>query len=151
MAQHQWTSEEARAAGAKGNATQGKKFAELREKFCLEYVSNGYNAKKAYYDVYHTENPISLDSGVNKMMRKPEVKARIDELIKEKYATLHINGERVAEKLAEIAFAEKDDEIYGTNAKLKALDMLQKQLGLQKQQIKQEVDNKMTIEVSIDE
>lgn len=149
MAQHQWTSEEARIAGAKGNITNKKKYAELREKFCLEYVSNGYNAQKAYYDVYHTENPISLQSGVNKMMRKPEIKARIDALIKEKYDTLHINAERVAEKLSEIAFSEKEDEIYNTNAKLKALDMLQKQLGLQKQQIKQEVEQVTTINVGI--
>lgn len=54
-------------------------------------------------------------------------------------------------KLAEMAFADKDDEIYGPSVQLKALDMIQKQLGLQKQKIDANVDQTTTITVTIDE
>ena len=50
-----------------------------------------------------------------------------------------------------MCFAAKDDEYYTPNIQLKALDLLQKQLGVQKQQIKAEVDNAVTINVGIEE
>lgn len=120
------------------------------EAFALEYVSNGYNQVKAYMTVYPNCTVDSAKRSSRNLMKDPEIKARIDELIKEKYDALHINAERIAEKLGEMAFADKEDEIYGPSVALKALDMLQKQLGLQKQQIKAEVDTK-TIVVSIDD
>ena len=51
-----------------------------------------------------------------------------------------ITPERVANKLAQIAFAEKGDESYNATAQLKALDLLQKQLGLQQQTINANVE-----------
>jgi hypothetical protein len=54
---------------------------------------------------------------------------------------------RVAQELAMIAFAEKTDEIYNVNAKLKALDLLSKNLGLQIQK----TESKEVIEVTLED
>ena len=52
------------------------------------------------------------------------VKEYIRELQKERFEALNISAERVAEKLADIAFAAKDDNYYNVTAQLKALDLL---------------------------
>lgn len=80
-------------------------------------------------------------------MRNPEVKAYIAELEKEIFAEKHITAERIAMELAEMAFAEKNDEIYTPATKLKAIDLLQKQLSLQNQKIDLVANNTITIEI----
>lgn len=114
--------------------------------FCEEYVANGGNASRAYYFAYDTtkENARKLYC---KVFRKPEVKAYIEALQKEAFAAACINAERVALKLADIAFADKEDEIYNTTAQLKALDLLQKQLGLQKQKIDADITTDINITI----
>lgn len=116
--------------------------------FCEEYIQNGCNASRAYEKVYGC----SLEDARKrycKTFRKPEVKEYITELQKEAFSAACITAERVALKLAEIAFANKDDEAYGAAAQLKALDLIQKQLGLQKQHI--EADIKTDIVINIEE
>ena len=115
--------------------------------FCEEYVNNGCNASRAYFFAYDTtiEN---ARKEYCKVFRKPEVKQYIAELQKEAFEAACINAERVALKLSEIAFAEKDDEFYNASAQLKALDLIQKQLGLQKQQL--EADIKADINITIE-
>lgn len=115
--------------------------------FCEEYVVNGCNSSRAYQKVYEC----SIEDARKrycKTFRKPEIKAYIAALQKEAFEAACINAERVAIKLADIAFAEKDDEYYTVVAQLKALDLLQKQLGLQHQKIEADVntDIKITIE-----
>ena len=82
-------------------------------------------------------------------MKKPGIKEYIAELQKEAFAAACISAERVALRLAEIAFADKDDEHYSATAQLKALDLLQKQLGLQHQKI--EADLHTDINITIEE
>ena len=53
----------------------------------------------------------------------------------------------VMSKLAEIAFSEKGDSDYTTKDKLKALDLLQKQLGLQKQKLEADVNTDIIINI----
>lgn len=116
--------------------------------FCEEYIANGYNASQAYHKVYEC----SIEDARKrycKTFRKPEIKEYIQSLQKEAFAAAAINAERVALRLAEIAFADKEDEIYGVSSQLKALDLLQKQLGLQKQHI--EADVKTDIIINIDQ
>jgi hypothetical protein len=48
-----------------------------------------------------------------------------------------------------MAFADKDDTVYTPAVQQKALDMLQKQLGLQKQ--KMDIDSTQTINVTVEE
>ena len=112
--------------------------------FCEEYVANGGNASRAYYAVYDT----SLENARKiycKVFRKPEVKEYIAALQKEAFAAACINAERVALRLSDIAFADKDDEIYNISAQLKALDLLQKQLGLQHQKLEADINTEINI------
>lgn len=118
--------------------------------FCEEYVVNGYNATRAYLKAYDCDYNTANTEGC-RLLKKPHVREYVNALQKEAFEASCINAERVALKLAEIAFASGDDENYGASAQLKALDLLQKQLGLQKQKIDAEVDNKVVIKVSVEE
>ena len=113
--------------------------------FCEEYVRNGCNASRAYFFAYDTSSMENARRGYCKVFRKPEVKQYIAELQKEAVEAACINAERVAIKLADIAFADKNDEIYNVTAQLKALDLIQKQLGLQKQQLEAQVNADINI------
>ena len=116
--------------------------------FCEEYVANGYNAQKAYAVVYDCWNEASVRSNTCRLLKNEKVKEYIKELQKERFEALNISAERVAEKLADIAFAAKGDENYNATAQLKALDLLQKQLGLQQQTINANVET--TIKLNIE-
>ena len=114
--------------------------------FCEEYVANGGNSSKAYQKVYGC----SIEDARKrycKTYRKPEVKEYILALQKEAFAAACITAERVALRLSDIAFADKDDEHYGITAQLKALDLLQKQLGLQHQKIEADITTDININI----
>lgn len=113
--------------------------------FCEEYVANGGNASRAYFAAYDTPTIENARKEYCKVFRKPAVKEYIAALQKEAFAAACINAERVALRLSDIAFADKDDEIYNISAQLKALDLLQKQLGLQHQKIEAEVNQEINI------
>lgn len=115
--------------------------------FCEEYVANGCNASRAYFAAYDTASIENARKAYCKVFRKPEVKEYIKELQREAFERACINAERVALKLGEIAFTEKGDDYYNAQAQLKALDLLQKQLGLQKQHIEAEVNTDITITI----
>lgn len=112
--------------------------------FCEEYIANGCRASTAYATIYGCCYE-DAKRRYCKTFRKPEVKEYIAALQKEAFAEACITAERVALKLADIAFAEKEDEVYGASAQLKALDLLQKQLGLQHQKIEAEVSTDINI------
>lgn len=82
-----------------------------------------------------------------KVLKREHVKEYINRLQSEAYEAAFINAERVALKLAEIAFAEKGDEDYAASAQLKALDLLQKQLGLQTHKIEADVSTDINITI----
>ena len=120
-----------------------------QRQFCENYLANGYNAVQAYFDAFpdaDKNNPKPSYPYV--LMKKPEIKAYIDNRRKEIYESLNIDAERIAQELADMAFAAKGDEKYSASVKLKALELLQKQFGLQNQKIetKQEI-----IEVSLED
>lgn len=112
--------------------------------FCEEYVANGGNASRAYCLVYGC----CIEDARKrycKTFRKPEVKEYIRELQKVAFDNACITAERVALKLADVAFADKEDEHYTVSSQLKALDLLQKQLGLQHQKIEADVSTDINI------
>jgi phage terminase small subunit len=115
--------------------------------FCEEYVRNGGNASRAYYHAYDTSSMENARKAYCKVFRKPEVKQYITALQKEAFEAACINAERVALKLSEIAFADREDEIYCATHQLKALDLLQKQLGLQHQKIEADVSTEINITI----
>lgn len=117
------------------------------KQFCEEYIKD-YNATQAYLRTYECAyNTAGSKSGA--LMRKPEIQEYIKELQKIEFAAAAISAERVGLHLASIAFDE--DELYASASQMKALDLLQKQLGLQKQNIDANVNQELTIEVNIDE
>ena len=120
-----------------------------QKQFCENYLSNGYNLVKAYFDAFpdaDRSNPKPSYPYV--LFKKPEIREYINERRKEIYESLNIDAERIAQELADMAFAMKGDEIYSATIKLKALELLQKQFGLQNQKVetKQEI-----IEVSLED
>lgn len=114
--------------------------------FCEEYVKNGYNATQAYLLAYECEYTTANTEG-GRLLKKPHVRAYVNELQKQAFDAAAINAERIALKLAEIAFAAKDDECYAANAQLKALDLLQKQLGIQTQKVEADVKTDIVINI----
>ena len=113
--------------------------------FCEEYVKRG-SATAAYLAAYDCEYSTANTAGW-KMLHKPHIREYIDTLQKEAFAAACITAEKVALKLGEIAFAAKGDEDYNASAQLKALDLLQKQLGLQKQQIEADLHTDINITI----
>lgn len=114
--------------------------------FCEEYIANGYNASRAYEKAYGC----SIEDARKrycKTFRKPEIKEYIAALQKEAFSQACVNAERVALKLTEIAFADKTDEYYTPTAQLKALDLLQKQLGLQTQRVEADINTDINITI----
>ena len=115
-----------------------------------EYICNGYNGVAAYASVYQCP-PSNVGGNAAKILKKPEAQQYMQYLQKERIAAMGITADRVLEELATMAFAQKGDEHYNASAKLKALDLLQKQMGLQKQQIKAEVEQNQEIRVTIED
>lgn len=120
-----------------------------QKQFCEIYLANGYNATQAYFDAFpNASRTNKKPSYPYRLLAHPEIKAYLAERRKEIYDSLNIDAERIAQELADMAFAAKGDEIYSANVKLKALELLQKQFGLQNQKIesKQEI-----IEISLED
>jgi phage terminase small subunit len=115
--------------------------------FCEEYIANGCNASRAYFKVYDTKSIENARKEYCKTFRKPEVKEYIAALQKQAFEAASINAERVALKLADIAFADKEDEIYTVAHQIKCLDLLQKQLGLQKQKVEADLHTDIVINI----
>lgn len=112
--------------------------------FCEEYVNNGCNATRAYMVAYDCDHR-NANKDAYRMFKRDRVKDYIAQLQKESYEAAFITAERVALKLADIAFANKGDEYYDAKAQLKALDLIQKQLGLQTQKIEADVNTDINI------
>ena len=132
---------------------------EQEMKFC-ELYAGGKAAVRAYAEAYGFENLgkwkedpryDQCATGGSRLLKKPAIHDMVVQMQQDVYDSMCINAERIAAKLAEQAFADRDDEFYTPTIQQKALDMLQKQLGLQKQQIKQEVEQTTVIRVEVDE
>ena len=119
-----------------------------QEEFINQYLANGYNATQAYLEAYGCSYETAQRSAY-RVYNHPEVNAEIKRRQQEHYSMLNISAERIAEELAAMAFAAKGDKDYSGSVKLKALDLLQKQLGLQTQRV--EADINTDIHINIEE
>lgn len=117
---------------------------EKQKRFCEEYIANGFNAQRAYMTAYDKDR-ITDASYPYTLLKKDHIKEYIDKRRKEIYDTLNIDAMRVIQELAEMAFAAKDDKVYVPTIKLRALEQLSKNLGLQTQKV-ETVD---TIEIAL--
>lgn len=114
--------------------------------FCEYYALENASAAQAYLKAYDCVYDTAKSEGY-RMLRKPHIKEYIDALQKQQWEAACITAEKVGMKLAEIAFAAKGDEDYNATSQLKALDLLQKQMGLQHQKIEAEVNTDINITI----
>lgn len=133
-------------------AKQSEQLTPQEIKFC-ELFAGGKSQTQAYMEAFNLpeEKRDYAGCAASRLMKKPKVHDMALKCQADVYERMCLNAEKIAIKLADMAFADKEDEIYGASVQLKALDMLQKQLGLQKQQVKAEVDNTTNIKVTIDD
>lgn len=117
-----------------------------QEEFINQYLANGYNATQAYLAAYECSYE-TAQSSAYRVFNHPEVNAEIKRRQQEHYAMLNISAERIAEELAAMAFAAKGDKDYSGSVKLKALDLLQKQLGLQTQRVEADINTDINITI----
>jgi phage terminase small subunit len=106
-------------------------------------MANGFNAQDAYYTVFgNTTN--KKPSYPYVLLKKPEVAEYIQARREEMYNSLNIDAIRVMQEIAKIAFENVEDKSLLTS-KLKALELLSKNLSLQTQK----TENKDIIEVQL--
>ena len=120
------------------------KLTKKEKAFCEYYVLESESATGAYQKAYDCAYNTANAQGC-KMLRKPRIREYIDALQQEAFEMACISAEKVALKLSEIAFAPKGDKDYNASAQLQALALLQKQMGLQKQHIEQEIHTDINI------
>lgn len=121
-------------------ATEGKESLSLPEKvFIEEYLSNGFVASQAYKVAYPNSKS---GSNAHRVMKRDRVKNEIERRLNEELGDAELFTAKILSKLHDIAFADKTDEHYSATSQLKAIDLLQKQLGLQIKNIKNEVSSK---------
>jgi len=117
----------------------------LQRKFCEEYAKT-YNATEAYMAASTTENRVSARVMGYKLLQKPEVKREIERLQKMAYEAQFVSFERIASELSNIAFHSNSEQ-----SRLKALSLLQKQLGLEKTVVNADINQTVEIKVDIED
>lgn len=120
--------------------------------FLDEYIANGYNGVQAYLKIYTTcHNYGGASCNCYNILQREDAKEYIKQRQKEAFEAAAITPERVALKLAEIGFASKGDENYPVSAQLKALDLIQKQMGLQTQKVDTNIKTVITVDIEDDQ
>lgn len=124
-----------------------------QQKFCWEYCQNGGNAIAAYMIAYPNASRETAVAAAYRFRHNPEMVALIKEITDDMYAARMLTAEKIAEELALVAFQrrELDGENYNETAKLKALDLLQKQMGLQTQKVDAKVNSSIVINILDDD
>lgn len=124
---------------------------ELRNKkyeaFCQAYVKTcKFNARLAYEEAFGSESHGNQD----KLMKRPEIRERIAEISAEEAKRFDENS--ILNNLTEIAFAtdEEGNYKYVTSDRLRAMDLMTKVLGLQKQHIEMQANINGTVEIVVD-
>lgn len=115
----------------------------IQRRFLQEYIKD-YNGARAYMRACPDVDYDSAKATAYVILKKPEAHAYLDQLEKEKFQELRINAEHIATELAKIAFM--DDEASKKD-KMKAIELLQKQLGLQSQKIQADVSTNINIDI----
>lgn len=92
---------------------------------------NGYNATNAYLTIYQCAES-TANSKAYLVLRKPEAQEYLKELQSEHVKRLAITADKVLTALNDIAFAETpENEKITASQRLKALELIQKQIGAQ--------------------
>ena len=116
---------------------------DLQRKFCAEYIKD-FNITQAYIRAGGSDNYNTANTSGWRLLEKPEVKAEIKRLQKMNYEAQMVNFERIGSELAKIAFGSDSEQ-----NRIKALALLQKQLGLDKTVISADINQTIDIKVGI--
>ena len=111
--------------------------------FAETYIANGFNALDAYYTVFGKKEN-KKPSYPYTLLKNPEVIEYIQERREEMYNSLNIDAMRVMQEIAEKKKKKTEDKAM-LASKLKALELLSKNLSLQTQK----TENKDVIEVQL--
>ena len=122
------------------------KLTDKERAFIDAYLTNGFRKEQAYLSVWNCAKS-TAHVQCYLTFKRPEVQEYLEKRKAEIYHNISVDAEMVMSKLAEIAFSEKGDSDYTTKDKLKALDLLQKQLGLQKQKLEADVNTDIVINI----
>ena len=115
--------------------------------FIEEYVANGYKEQgKCYQKIYPDASWTTCLTNSSKVLSTDAAKQYMRDIQHERFERLNINADRIACELAKMAFADLDDT-NTTASKARALDLLQKQLGLQTQKVQADVKNDVVINI----
>lgn len=110
-------------------------------KACVEYYLSHlpYNQTNAYDAIYpNPDRKRDLTKQyASQFFKNPRVKKYKEDRMQEIFEEANINAESIAVRLSKIAFDERDEN---TTSSLKALDLLQKQLGLQNKNVNMNAD-----------
>lgn len=101
---------------------------EKQKLFAENYLANGFNAREAYYSAFG-ENSNKQPSYPYTLLKNKEIAAYVKKRREEIYESLNIDATRVMAEIAEIAFEPRNEK--NITAKLKALELLSKNLSLQ--------------------
>lgn len=115
---------------------------EKQRLFAEHYLANGFNAREAYYSTFG-ENGNKQPSYPYTLLKNKEISGYIQKRREEIYDSLNIDATRVMQEIADIAFEPRNEK--NVASKLKALELLSKNLSLQTQKI----ESKDIIEVSL--
>ena len=115
---------------------------EKQKLFAENYLANGFNAREAYYSAFG-ENGNKQPSYPYTLLKNKEISEYIQKRRDEIYDSLNIDATRVMQEIADIAFEPRNDK--NVASKLKALELLSKNLSLQTQK----TENRDIIEVSL--
>lgn len=115
---------------------------EKQKLFAENYLANGFNAREAYYSAFG-ENGNKQPSYPYTLLKNKEISGYIQKRREEIYESLNIDATRVMQEIADIAFEPRNEK--NVTSKLKALELLSKNLSLQTQKI----ESKDIIEVSL--
>lgn len=115
---------------------------EKQKLFAENYLANGFNAREAYYSAFG-ENGNKQPSYPYTLLKNKEIAEYIQKRRMEIYESLNIDATRVMSEIADIAFEPRNEK--NVAAKLKALELLSKNLSLQTVK----TENKDVIEVTL--
>lgn len=108
------------------------------KQFCLEFVANGYNGFRAYKEAYRC-NDATANARASVLLKKEDVRLYIGELQKDRIDAQFVSADRVLEALCSVAFGEEASD----KDRLRAIELIQKQLGFVTQRIEADVNGQV--------
>ena len=117
-------------------------------KACVDYYLSHlpYNQTAAYNAIYPSQgrSERTLQTAASRFFHNPRVMKYKEERLQEIYDEANINAQTIALRLASVAFDTRDEN---TSFALKAIDLLQKQLGLQNKNINLDADINAAVQI----